>query len=642
MSGKDKLPVLAFPRPAPEQPHTRTIARTDATDLAQAIATLQGALEAGLRKPQATLAPPAQSEESFSPVGTSIRTPRPAWRAGAGLPEGTTGGATGRAGRAGAAERAVAPGPIHGPIHGPAHGPSDDSTTRRILSVHLPRFAMERWLRDSTRRGEAIPDDLPLALASEGTHGPVVCATNRAAELQGVTRGARVVDMRALCPGLRVDHADPGADHAALGRLMLWMRRWCPWSASDGAAGLILDTTGSDHLWGGEAAMLREIEGRLAVLGLSSSLALAPTHGAAWALARFGGLRDICGPDDLALRMAPLPVRALRLDGETVLLLQRLGLKSIGDLAAVPRISLARRFSRAALHQNPLLRHDQMMGHLAEPLNCPDEPPRFAVQANLAEAVQDPTPHLPALCAELCAGLAAAGYGARRITVTVYRSDGEVSHVSAATSQPSRDPDHLRRLFDDKLERIDPGFGFDLITLAASVAEKLSTIQTRLDGGADDGAEIARLIDRIGARFGPQALRQPAPQDSHIPERHESWGPAMTGVQRPASPVTQPLPDRHARPLRLFEPPEELRVIYAVPEGPPAQFVWRRVTHKITRFAGPERIAPEWWRDRPGTRLRDYYRIEDQTGRRFWIYREGLVDDGRGAVPRWFMQGVFG
>ena len=627
MNGKDKLPVLAFPRPRPDRPQTTAIARTDPADLARAIATLQGALEARLRRSQTKPARPAQDEESFSPIGT----PRPAWRAGADLPHGTTRGATNRAGRAGAAERAVAPGPIP--------GPTDDSTFRRILSVHLPRFAMERWLRDSTRRGEAIPDDLPLALASEGTHGPIVSATNRAAELQGVMRGARVVDMRALCPGLRVDHADPGADRAALGRLMLWMRRWCPWSALDGAAGLILDTTGSDHLWGGEAQMLREIEGRLAVLGLSSSLALAPSHGAAWALARFGGLRDICTAETLALRVAPLPVRALRLDGETVLLLQRLGLKAIGDLAAVPRISLARRFSRAALHQNPLLRLDQMMGHLAEPLNCPDEPPRFAVQANLAEAVQDPTPHLPALCAELCAGLAAAGYGARRITVTVYRSDGEVSHVSAATSQPSRDPDHLRRLFDDKLERIDPGFGFDLITLAASVAEKLSTIQTRLDGGADDGAEIARLIDRIGARFGPQALRQPAPQDSHIPERRDSWGPAMTGALRP---VTQPLPDRHARPIRLFDPAEELRVIYAVPEGPPVQFIWRRVTHKITRFAGPERIAPEWWRDRPGTRLRDYYRIEDQTGRRFWIYREGLVDDGRGAVPRWFMQGVFG
>ena len=224
--------------------------------------------------------------------------------------------------------------------------------------------------------------------------------------------------------------------------------------------------------------------------------------------------------------------------------------------------------------------------------------------------------------------------------LTIYRSDGEVSFVQAATSQPTRDPKHLARLFDGKLEKIDPGFGFDLITLAASVAESLATIQTRLDGGADDGAELAKLIDRLSARFGPNTVRRPASQASHIPERRERWAPAMAGV------AETPLPSRTERPIRLLDPAEEIRVVYAVPEGPPAQFIWRRVTHRVTRFAGPERIAPEWWADKPGTRLRDYYRIEDQTGRRFWLYREGVLGDGRGpdsgnATPRWFVQGAF-
>lgn len=611
MITKDKLPVLAFPAPAKTtQAPERT--RTKPDDLAQAIAALRGALEVELTKPAPT-APKARPSESFTPIGA------PKWRAGSGPPRNAG------SGRAGVAAGAVDP-----------IGPEldRDLLARRIVTIHFPRFAMERWQRWANRQPDTPPEEIPLALAVEGTHGPVIYATNRAAELQGIYVGARVVDMRALCPDIRIEFADIGGDKRALEKLMHWMRRWCPWTAIDGPAGLVMDTTGSDHLFGGEPALLREIEENLATLGLTSNLATAPTHGAAWGLSRYGGVRVICPAETLPAHVAPLPVHALRLDQNTVLLLKRLGLKAIGDLLAVPRISLARRFNKAPLPQNPLLRLDQMMGKLAEPVNAPDDPPRFSVQSKLAEPVQDPTPHLPALCEELCEGLQAAGFGARRITVTVYRTDGEVSYVTVATAQASRDANHFLRLFDDKLERINPGFGFDLITLSASVAEELQASQTRLDGGIDDGAELARLVDRLTARLGADAIRCPANVESHVPERAENWRTALQQPPRPAIP-------RNARPIRLFEHPEEVRVLYAVPEGPPAQFVWRRVAHRVTRFSGPERIAPEWWHDKPGTRLRDYYRIEDHTGRRFWLYRDGVLGDGRGETPRWFVHGVF-
>ena len=494
---------------------------------------------------------------------------------------------------------------------------------------------MERWQKWAAHQGSALPDDLPLALATEGAHGPVIHATNRAARLSGMRVGERVVDMRALCPDLQVEQADLDGDRRALERLMLWTRRWCPWTVMDGADGLILDTTGSAHLFGGEAALLREMEERLAGLGLSSQIAMAPTWGAAWALARFGPVRALCPGGQEAEMLAPLPARALRLEEKTGLLLHRLGLKTIGDLAAIPRLSLTRRFARAELDGNPLMRLDQAMGRASEPVSSPDAPPVFRTLARLAEPIQDPTPYLPELCEALCAQLAGEGMGCRKLRLTVYHTDGEFSTIMATMSRPSREARHLERLFEGKLERINPGFGFDLITLEAGGVEELVIAQHRLEGGAEDDLDLARLIDRLVARFGASAVTRPTPRASHVPERAQNWQSAMAAPTAPVSPPAR------ERPLRLFEHPEEIRVLYAVPEGPPAQFIWRRQTLHVTRYAGPERIAPEWWNDRPGTRLRDYFKVEDQTGRRFWLYREGLHGDGRGGAPRWFLHGAF-
>ncbi len=508
-------------------------------------------------------------------------------------------------------------------------------TGRRIVSLFLPHFAMERWQKVMARQNDAPPDDLAVVLATEGPHGPVIHATNRAGRLAGIAPGARVVDMQAICPDLRVEYADVAGDRRALDRLMLWARRWCPWTVVDGPDGLILDTTGSDHLMGGEAAMLVEMETRLALIGLTARLAMAPTWGAAWALAHHGPVRAICAAGEMAVRLAPLPVAGLRLDGDTLLLLQRLGLKTIGALAAVPRLSLARRFIRSALPANPLLRLDQVLGNLAEPVASIEAQPRMRAEARLTEPVQDPTHYLPSLCENLCAQLAHAGLGCRRLYLTVYRTDGEVSMVDLVIASGSRDAHHLHSLFKGRLDRIDPGFGFDLITLDAGMVEPLGTLQTRLDGAAEDDLHLPRLIDRLAARFGSKAINHPVLQASHVPERAESWGSGLTDADQTT--------DRSIkeRPIRLLTAPEEIRVLYAVPEGPPAQFIWRKQTHHVARYEGPERIAPEWWKDRPGTRLRDYFRIEDRTGKRYWLYREGLHEDGRGGVPRWFMHGMF-
>ena len=485
------------------------------------------------------------------------------------------------------------------------------------------------------RTGNAPPDDLPVAMVAEGPHGPVIHDINRAAGLAGVQRGARVTDMKALLPDLRIEYADIVGDRRAMEQLMFWVRRWCPWSVQDGVDGLVLDTTGSDHLWGGEAKMLADMEAQFSMLGLTAQIALAPTWGAAWALARYGTVRSICLEGEIPQKLSALSVDALRFNNGTVTLLRRLGLKTIGALADVPRLSLTRRFVKAKLNENPVIRLDQAMGHTAEPVSSPNAAPSFRAHARLPEPIMDPTPFLPDLCADLCDQMEAQGYGCRRLLLTVYHTDGDTHRIEVAMSVHSRDPDHLLYLFRDKLEAINPGYGFDLITLDAAQTEQMEVVQAQLEGGTDEAVDLSRLTDRLTARFGTRAVTRPALRESHVPERAQNWVAAL-GDTLERTKTTAP-----DRPIRLLYTPEEVRVLYAVPKGPPVQFIWRRQTHKITRYAGPERIAPEWWHDKPGTRLRDYFKVEDHRGRRFWLYREGLHGDGRGGDPRWFVHGMF-
>lgn len=475
-----------------------------------------------------------------------------------------------------------------------------------------------------------------MVLAREGAHGPVVHAVGAAALARGITLGARVVDVQAIHPDLHVEPADPRGDLALLDRVALWARRWCPWTVRDDAAGIVMDVTGAAHLFGGEAALLRDIGTRFQMQGLSTRLALAPTRGAARMLARFGaGGGLICGSDDLPVAIAPLPVTALAIETETERLLQRLGLKTLGRLMEVPRTALMRRFDRLAPDVNPLVLLDRALGRAGDPLNAPQEAVHHMARTRLPEPVIDPEPHLEGLVADLCRDLARTEQGARQLRLTIYRVDGEWRSRDVALARPSREPAHLVRLVAGKLEGIDPGFGFDLLTLEARRVEPLALHQDSLDGARDASRDVAALLDRLTARLGPEKVSWSSWVQSHLPERVEDRVMALKGT-----PEAAPVLNRE-RPLRLLEPPEEIAVLYAVPEGPPARFRWRRVSYLTTRFEGPERVAPEWWRDRPGTRLRDYYRVEVGDGRRFWLYREGVLGDGRGGDPRWFLQGIF-
>jgi protein ImuB len=225
--------------------------------------------------------------------------------------------------------------------------------------------------------------------------------------------------------------------------------------------------------------------------------------------------------------------------------------------------------------------------------------------------------------------------GARRLSLHGFRVDGSTAAVSVATTIASRDPKHLQRLLGDKAAALDPEFGFDAFALTAEWTEDLGAAQESLVDEPNGERELARLIDRLTVKLGPKCVRRPQPSESHLPERASGWIPALAK----AEPIELP---SVRRPQRLLDRPEAIDVIYATPEGMPRRFVWRRAVHDIARSEGPERIAPEWWRQPSSARLRDYYRVEDREGRRYWIYREGVIGDGRGGLPGWFMHGLFG
>jgi protein ImuB len=529
--------------------------------------------------------------------------------------------------------------------------------SKRVAFIWLPHLPIERWKKSS-----ASPPDQPVVLTVEGAHGPIIHAVTKAAAERGARPGARLTDARALDPGLVAVTADPDGDAALMRRLSRWSERWSPLVEVDGD-GLRLDITGIAHLFGGERALVNDIQRQFQRIDLSTRIAIAPTVAAAWALAHQDPC--ICG-DSIETTLAPLHVSALRLDADTVRTLERLGLKTIGALLDVPRLALARRFRGA---EDIVDAVDRALGRKPEPLTAaPAEPPPCAL-LKLEEPATHPeaaSQALERLIPVLVEQLQQRHLGARRLLLSGYRVDGSVATASVATAIPSREPKHLQRLLADKTAALDPEFGFDAFVLTADWTEDLGAAQDSLVEEPSGEHELARLVDRLTVKLGRKRVRRPQPEESHLPERASGWKAAIEGkghdggeganvlkdpekastisshFLRHQSPATSSQTEARTRPQRLLDRPEAIDVIYATPEGMPRRFMWRRAVHDIARVEGPERIAPEWWRQPSSARLRDYYRVEDQAGRRYWIYREGLIGDGRGGVPSWFLHGLFG
>lgn len=530
---------------------------------------------------------------------------------------------------------------------------------KRIVSIWLPSWPIFRL-----RRAEpgAVPPGRPFALIESGAHGLAITAVNGEAARLGIEVGLSLADARAAYPDLVSRPAEPEQDRIALLKLARWAGRYGPNRHVDGKDGLWIDITGVAHLFGGEEALLDDMAWRLQAFGAAVQIGLADTLGAAHALARFGCPPDAAWVMAPALEtrdaIAPLPVEALRLEASCVLLLKRLGLRSIGQLYEIPRDSLARRFRSSDLASAVLVRLDQALGQAEEPRKPMQPPPVLSVARAFAEPLIS-SEALEAfageLAGELAAALAAKDLGARVLRLTFYRADGTAGTIAAAMSTPSHDGRHMIALLKEKFPNIDAGFGVDLLRLDAVRTGQCEATQKRFTAGESAAfRDPSELVDRLVNRFGQGAITMLGPNGSHIPERAEIRLPALEALATANSSRVSayappwPYPKRLDRPAFLLARPEPIKVTAGVPADPPKSFIWRRVERRVVRSEGPERIADEWWlslylsAEQKKPRTRDYYKIEDRTGAVYWVFRHGLFEgEDASEPPSWFMHGLF-
>ena len=539
---------------------------------------------------------------------------------------------------------------------------------RRILSLWLPSFGTD-CLGQRRAKMSSKSAIRPLATLIELHGRQVLLSLSQSAHASGLTPLMPAADARAMVPELDLHPAAPGAEAAARDRLVDWCRRYTPWvgidpahGAGDGAAGpafgelgLWLDISGCAHLFGGEAALLTDLQTRLSTLGFAHRLAIADSAGAAWAMARFAHSKgvdpQIIASGQQAALLAPLPMAALRLPAAVVSGLGLSGLRRIGQLYDLPTAPLRARFGAQIVR-----RLAQALGDEDEPLTPSQPIAPHRVRLSFPEPIalrQDIEAASYRLLCRLATRLEREQSGARRLRLLFFGVDNTVRTITIGVGRPRRDSDGLLQLFMPHFDRLDPAFGFDMVIVEALTVEILTAKTTALaigPGKADDTADhdpaetVNDLIDRLSNRLGRTAVHRLAPFASHLPEHAETAAASTTDADW-TGPETG-LPNTAGnRPLRLLTPPEVIETTALLPDHPPVRFRWRGVSYSIRRAIGPERLAPEWWHRSDCTPAldnnltRDYFQVEDDTGRRYWLYRLGLTE--RGEAPRWYLHGLF-
>ncbi|KAF0227108.1 MAG: hypothetical protein FD175_2870 [Beijerinckiaceae bacterium] len=521
-------------------------------------------------------------------------------------------------------------------------------------------------------------DERPFVLVEKDRGALRIAALDGTAAGMGLRIGMALTEARALVPDIATAEACPEADASLLHASAAACEIFTPLVALRGEDGLLLDITGCAHLFGGEAGLGAGARRPLHRMGLTTQAAIAGTPEAAWALARHRR-STIAMPGEEETLARALPITALDQESGTTLALSRAGFRTLGDLADRPSPLLSARFGEGlvAALRRILGREDIRI----TPLRAP---PEVMAEKHFPEplsAMESLLGALEKLAGDIMAMLEKRGAGGCAFEASFFRADGMVRRITLETAQGTREVPRLMRLIRLRIEvladPLDPGFGFDAIRLAVTRSEPLHAAQQTLAGGQDaqdEARSVADLVDRLVARFGRGCVRRFVAADTHDPVLAGGTVPYLSDVisapwhgafssevdigSREENATKQkgrenfrshqignfsaPEPGHPPlRPITLFTHPQWIEVMAEVPDSPPLRFRWRHVLHQVTRAEGPERIAPEWWRDAsPAPATRDYYRVEDANGHRFWIFREGLYEDSN-ARPRWFLHGLF-
>ena len=463
-------------------------------------------------------------------------------------------------------------------------------------------------------------------------------ALDELAERVGLRIGQGVAEARACIPDADIIEAEPVADRRLLSSLADWAGRYTPLVALHGDNALFLDITGCCHLFGGERALFDDLAARLFHMGFEARLAISATPGLSYAMA-MAGRQEVLAAGGEAEMLRGLPLAALRLEDEALEGLARAGLKSAGDIMDMPRAPLARRFGSEVLR-----RLYQALGREGEPISPRIPVAALSAERQLAEPVtaeEDILALARHLGGNLEETLSQRGLGGLHFGLTLYRVDGRVVSLTVRAPAPLKAADRIAGLFRERLAAVhddfDAGYGFETVRLAVLSTAPLSPVQPDFASAGRSDLSLDDFVGKVEARLGGGVIRVPVLHESHVPERASALAPFSRDLVAFARAAAWPA---LLRPLRLFANPEPVEAIAEVPEGPPITFRWRRTFHRVSRAEGPERIEAEWWIDGETASPRDYFRIEDQGGRRFWLYREGLY--GAGVLPpRWFMHGVF-
>lgn len=554
-------------------------------------------------------------------------------------------------------------------------------TGTRILSLWLPHLAIDR-ARCERARLSSGRNGLPHATCLEhDDHQPLLALCPRARRA-GLQPGMSSADAKHRVPGLVIHPADSELDRQFLETCVSWCERYTPFVAVDrsfpeeGGASLWLDISNSAHLAGGEASLLAGLLGQFRKMKLTARAAIANHPGLAWAACHFGhDEQQILATNGARVALARWPLEALRLKRADCDKLENAGIDRIEHLYALPRHAIAARFG-----DHVAIRLDQALGLLDEPIATDMPLPAQQAQMIFAEPVTsaDALPRLiDHLLRQLSVGLEAAGLGARRLTLALYRVDNSTVTCTIDTDHPSRSLPGLSTLFSDRCENIDLGFGLERAILDAVEIEPLLPESIHWRGlGSHADEPLPDLAPAPVRRGHPERLERDVwsrtAQASRLntrtlPLQRENGPPVLpvpghqhgTALALAPADIEQPaLQETLPRPLRLLRQPEPIEAIASLPDEPPVLFRWRQRLHKVTGARGPETVAPDWClrqeeerppssqkharRDDGKPSMRDYFAVEDSEGARFWLFREGRYGAASGTLPRWFLHGVFG